>query len=525
MQITFPDLLLIFIYLIVVSLLGLKLSGKQKNINDYFLASHKISWWAVSLSIVATETSTLTFISIPAVAYLGNFTFLQIAIGYILGRILVAWKLLPAYFDGNISTVYELLQQRFGIRMRLFSAGVFQITRLLADGVRLFATSIPLHLITGWDYSVCILIIAFFTIIYTLIGGIKAVIWIDVTQIFIYIFGAVLTIFVLKDILPNGLPAALNNLEALGKFKVINFGFEKSVAFFFQTNYTFFAGLIGGAFLSMASHGTDQLIVQRLLCCNSLKDAKKALVASGFIVFFQFALFLFIGSLLYVHFENASLLPDSIFPKFIIESLPTGITGLIIAGIFAAAMSTLSSSINSLASSTHFDFLKNFNKKSPLSEINTSRLISLIWGLVLAGTAMAFRNPQNPVVELGLAIASYTYGGLLGVFLLSNNKEKLNEDFAITTLWAALFLMLWIIGPKSQILVPLVLLLVILGIGFLKYLNRISKMFIIFWGIAVGLAFILIESPQIAWPWYVPTGTIITVVVGNVLFRIGKKVG
>ena len=525
MQFAFLDLLIIFLYLLAVTLLGLKLGGKQNSARTYFLGSRNISWWAVSLSIVATETSTLTFISIPAVAYLGDFAFLQIAIGYIIGRTVVALKLLPSYFQGNISTVYDLMQQKYGIKMRLFSAGLFQITRLLADGVRLFATSIPLHLITGWDYSVCILLIAFFTIIYTLIGGIKAVIWIDVTQIFIYISGAILAIFVLKNLLPGGLSGAIVELENLDKFKLINFGFDLSITSFFQTNYTFFAGLIGGAFLSMASHGTDHLIVQRLLCCKSLEDAQKALVVSGFVVFFQFALFLFIGSLLFIHFENANLLPDSIFTKFIIESLPSGISGIIIAGIFAAAMSTLSSSVNSLASSTHFDFLTNFTKKSPLSEINTSRLISLIWGIILAGTAMVFRNPQNPIVELGLAIASYTYGGLLGVFLLSNSKEKLSEHVAITALWAALFFMLWIIGPKPQILYPLLSVLMLLGIFFIKILQPVSKAFIIIWMITVGLAFLFVGSPQIAWPWFVPAGTVITIKTGKTLQWVEKRIG
>ena len=522
MQISIPDFIIIVVYLITVALLGLKLSGKQKTVTDYFLASHKISWWAVSLSVVATETSTLTFISVPAIAYLGDFSFLQIAFGYILGRSVVALVLVPAYFQGDISTAYELLQQKYGKRMQLFGAVLFQITRLLADGIRLFATSIPLHILTGWDYSICIFIIAIFTIAYTLVGGIKAVIWVDVTQIFIYIGGAIVAVFVLSSVLPEGISGALTDLNELDKLKIINLGFDGTFFSFWKINYTFFAGLIGGAFLTMASHGTDQLIVQRLLCCRKKGGAQKALILSGILVLAQFALFLFIGALLYVHFKGAEMVPDTIFPRFILESLPVGIKGLIIAGIFAAAMSTLSSSINALASSSHLDFLRYFKLKNvDTSNIKTSRILSLLWGVVLSGVALFFRNPSNPIVELGLAIASYTYGGMLGIFLLSLLRKDIKENIALITLWSTLLIMVWFIGPILQIKIALLSLLFLLGLYLAIIIKtNFEKLFLILWMIGIGLLLWLVKSPQIAWPWYVPFGVLNTILVGHILHFI-----
>jgi solute:Na+ symporter, SSS family len=525
MQTSIPDFIIIVFYLIAVTLLGLKLSGKQNSVNDYFLGARNISWWAVCLSVVATETSTLTFISIPAVAYLGDFTFLQLAMGYILGRTFVAWKLLPAYFEGKLSTVYELLQQKYGTKMRLFTAGLFQITRLLADGVRLFATSIPLHLLTGWDYSICIILLTIFTIIYTLFGGIKAVIWVDVTQTFVYIGGAIIALIILKTLLPEGITGGLVELKELDKLRVLNLGFDGTFFSFWRTSYTFFAGLLGGAFLSMASHGTDHLIVQRLLCCKSLRDAQKALVFSGFLVFLQFSLFLFIGSLLYIHFNGAEMVPDTIFPRFILEYLPVGIKGIIIAGIFAAAMSTLSSSINALAASSHFDFLSNLKKRKTVTPgLHTPRILSFAWGTILAATALFFRNPSNPVVELGLAIASYTYGGVLGVFLLSIKKSEIRENTALVSLWSTLAIMVWFIGPKIQILIPLVGPLFLLGLYFVySTKSNLEKIFIVVWMIGVGILLWFVKSPQIAWPWYVPFGVLNTIMVGNLLHLVSHS--
>lgn len=518
------DLWIVFLYIVFVTAIGVRLGRNNKSASDYFLASQRVPWWAACLSIVATETSTLTFVSVPAVAYLGNLSFLQISLGYIIGRAFVAFYLLPKYFAGKLHTSYELMQNHYGLRIRRFTAALFQVTRLLADGVRLFATSIPLHLLTGWDYGICIGIIAFFTIIYTLTGGIKAVIWVDVIQTFIYIGGALVSLILLLRLLPDGLGASLRSLFDAGKLKIFETGFSGSTPFF-QINYTLFSGLIGGAFLSMASHGTDHLIVQRLLCCNRKIDAQKALIASGIFVFLQFALFLFIGSLLYIYLEGAEMVADTIFPRFILGSLPPGVKGFIIAAIFAAAMSTLSSSINSLAASTHFDFFTNpVNRPTKLAELQASRLFSFLWGIILAGTAMLFRNPQDPVVELGLAIASYTYGGILGIFLLALKKSKLPEQHALFVLWASLIMMVWIIGPPTIIWLPLVSLLTIVA-GSLIAFSAGTTLRIVFllWTGMVVILLGFVESPQIAWPWYVPAGSLMTIIMGKLALRYGKS--
>jgi SSS family solute:Na+ symporter len=411
---------ILFGYLIGVTVLGSWFGKFQKDTRDYFLGDRNLPWSAVCFSVVATETSTLTFISIPGVAYLTNLNFLQLTFGYLIGRIIISFVFLPAYYKGELSTAYEFLGNRFGLRMRNFSSVIFQITRLLADGVRLFATAIPLSVITGWSYPVSIAIIGILTIIYTYFGGIRAVVWIDVIQMVIYLGGAIIAGIFLLNNLPGGWQDMIAVARPENKFQLFNFSFGSSWKEFFTGGYNFITSIIGGMFLSMASHGTDQLIVQRLLTCNNLKNSQKALITSGVLVIFQFALFLVLGLMLYAFFQGQSVgqgsgfvtSSDEIFPKFIVEALPAGLSGIIIAGVFAAAMSTLSGSLNSLASSSMLDIYKSrFGKNNtPQKDLFISRIITTIWGIVFIGGAMLFKDKNNPVVELGLAIASFTYG-------------------------------------------------------------------------------------------------------------------
>ncbi len=424
------DYVIISIYLILIALIGFLSGGKQKTTKDYFLGADKVPWWAVTFSIVAAETSTLTFISIPGLAYLTNLHFLQLAFGFIIGRIIVAVVLLPQYFKGELTTAYSFLGKRFGEKTRSLSSFVFLFTRLLADGVRLFATAIPLKLLLGIDYPIAILIIAFITLIYTITGGVRGIIWVDVVQMTVYIGGALISLYFLFDVfLPNGFSSLMATDTLKAKFDIFNFG---SLSTFFSDPYTLYGGIIGGAFLSMASHGTDQLIVQRLLATKSLASAKKAVIASGIAVFFQFALFLLIGIALYAFYGQTNIRSDEIFPKFIIENLPTGVTGIIIAGLFAAAMSTLAGSISSLSSSVFYDLIPNlFKKSSEQMNLKFSRYLTLLWAILLVFTAIFFMNTSQTVVELALSIASFTYGGLLGTFLLGILNKRINEKFAI----------------------------------------------------------------------------------------------
>ncbi len=446
------DFLVLIIYLMVVAFIGSFSGGKQKNSTDYFVGDRHVPWWAITFSIVATETSTLTFISIPGLAYVSNLNFLQITIGYLIGRIVISFLFLPAYAKGNLKTAYAMLSDRFGEHTRNFASSVFLFTQAIGGGVRLFATAIPLavilknfSLLTTFSnfqiYILSILIITSITLIYTFFGGIKGVIWVDVLQMGIYIGGAVIAMIIILNALPNGLLDISKFAESTNKFDVINFGFDQGIKGFFNEPYTLIGSLIGGCFLSMASHGTDQLIVQRLLTAKNLKDSRKALISSGVIVIFQFALFLFVGLLLFAFYKG--IMPgeagapftkqDEIFPHFIVNNLPTGVRGLILAGLFAAAMSTLAGSISSLSSSTMLDLYKPYLGKnnSIKKDLFISRMITIGWGVGLSFIAILFIGILQSVVEIALSIASVTYGGLLGTFILGAVFVKVKQKSAI----------------------------------------------------------------------------------------------
>ncbi len=473
------DYIVLVIYLIAVAFFGLKASGKQSSTRDYFLGGDGIPWWAVLFSVVATETSTLTFISIPAVAYGGNLTFLQITIGYLIGRVLVALYFLPKYFDGEMYTAYQFLDKRFGRSMRIATSATFMITRLLADGVRLFATAIPLAIIlrlggafVAWTdlelYLLSITVIAVITLFYTFFGGIKAVVWMDVVQLGVYLFGAGIALFILLYQLPEGWQTVSEFAASDNKTQIIRWGFDLPFKEFIAQPYTILTAVVGGAVFSLASHGTDQLLVQRLLASGSLKSAQKALIGSGFVVIFQFALFLVIGLMLYAFYSAQSpealglATNDEIFAMFIVEQLPAGISGLIVAALFAAAMSSLSSSLNSLASASTFDLIKPLSKKtiSQDQELKISRIVTLIWGGILTGSAILFAilqlnaGERPTVVELGLGIASYTYGGLLGAFGLGILFKSPNSKDAMLGFFVGLTSLLFMVQGPIQNFLP-----------------------------------------------------------------------
>ncbi len=415
MGLTLIDLLVIILYLLLCVVIGIKAGGRPTDSTSYFKTDGKVPWWAVSLSVVATETSMLTVISIPAVAYLGSFVFLQIVFGYVLGRIVVAWLILPSYFKGEQKTAYTFFKERFGPGFQRLISIVFLVTRLLADGVRLFAAAIPIKVITGLDYPVSISIIAALTLAYTYYGGLKSVIWIDVLQLAVYTFGGAFVIWFAGTHIVDPL---IPTLADAGKLSVIVW--PESLSFVFTEPYNIIGAVLGGMFLSMASHGVDHLMVQRLLACGELRKAQTAIVTSGFLVLIQFVLFLFVGMAIYGYYNGLSIAElgltqaDEVLLKFINEEIPVGIAGLLIAGLFAAAMSTLSSSLSALSSSTLFDV---FPKLSEMpNSMKISRGFTLMWTLVFILFAISFTSTENPVIELGLAIAGFTYGGLLGAF-------------------------------------------------------------------------------------------------------------
>ena len=474
------DLAVIIVYFLVTLGLGLWFSRSQRSSSDYFLGARDLPAWGVLLSIVATETSAVTVISIPGVGARGDLTFLQLPIGYLVGRIGVALWLLPGYFRGDQDTAYARLEHRFGATTRRLLSIVFLVTRFLGDGVRVFAGSIPLALLTGWSVPTSILVLGVVTLVYTWAGGIKAVIWADVVQWLVYVSGGLVTLYTAWQ-LAGGPAHALSLAQAAGKLRVFDFHVNLT------TPYTFLGGLIGGALLSGASHGTDQLIVQRLLATRSLRDARRALVGSGVVIIFQFLLFLMIGIAIW----SAGLAPDAmasdrIFASFVLHSLPPGIAGLLIAGVLAASMGTHSSSISAMSSSLTYDLYASFTGTTDSAKLlRVGKAMSLVWGIALLGAALAFNSlsagSNTPVVVLALSIASVTYGALLGTYILAGADARVTGPDVIR-------------GAAATVVVMTVTI-------FASHLA------------AAGFIF-LAPLGRLAWPWYVPMGTAITLIVG-----------
>jgi SSS family solute:Na+ symporter len=423
------DLAIIAVYLVGITLFGIRFRKKQRTLRDYFLAGRDIPWWAIALSIVAAETSTLTIISIPGLAYDTNLTFLQVVMGYVVGRILISFVLLPHYFKGDLYTAYQLIEKRFGPNLRTLTSGLFLLTRAAAEGVRVYAVSIVVSIALGTAELTSIAIITVLTLIYTFEGGLAAVIWTDVVQTAIYVGGTIVGVFTVLHFVPGGW-AHIHQIAAAGdKFRVLDF-----TATFWKP-YTFWAGLLGGSFFTLASHGTDQLIVQRLLAARGYRQSATALISSGVIVLLQFALFLMVGVMLFAYYLSPSKTfgtPDRIYPTFIVSRMPHGVSGLLIAAILAAAMSNLSAALNSLSSSTVLDFY--FRLRPETDEhrrLRVSRLATVFWACVLFVLAILCLHRIPSVVEVGLQIASIAYGALLGVFLLGVLTRRATESGAM----------------------------------------------------------------------------------------------
>jgi SSS family transporter len=446
------DLVVIVLYLAGVTLFGMRFRGGQKTLKGYFLADNAVPWWAISLSIVAAETSTLTVISVPGLAYDKNFCFLQLVIGYLIGRVVVSFVLIPQYFRGELLTAYQLIERRFGQRLRALTAGVFLATRAAAEGVRVFAVAIVVRVAMGAllagvsDFQrdlVAIAIVTVLTLMYTIKGGLKAAIWTDVMQQTVYVTGTIVALFTILHLVPGGWTTIHQVAGQAGKFQVFDFTLNST------TTYTLWSGIIGGAFLTTASHGTDQLIVQRLLAARSQRQAQTALLTSGVVIFFQFSLFLMIGAMLFVFYrffppQAAFSRTDTIFPVFIVSRMPRGISGLLIAAILAAAMSNLSAALNSLSSTAIVDFYIRLRPdSSEKRRIWLSRAAMVGWALVLFVLALVARHGGR-VIEVGLTIASVAYGGMLGVFLLGVLTRRASENGAMIGMICGLALNLYL---------------------------------------------------------------------------------
>ncbi len=421
------DLAIIILFLVGNTLFGLWHGKSNKNSNDYFLGNHNLPWIVAMLSIVASETSVLTFVSVPGLAYRGDWSFLQLAMGYIIGRILVSAILLPMYFKHGVSSIYEIIGIRFGTGMQKVAALVFLVTRTLGDAIRFLAAGVVVQVVTGWSLPLSVMIIGIVTLVYTLSGGIKAVVWLESFQFSLYLLGGVLSIVFLLHSIDKGLPEILTSLSSSGKLNIIN-----TDPHFLTNPLTFFSAVIGGILLSLSSHGVDYMMVQRVLGCKNLSLARKAMIGSGFFVFFQFSVFLLAGSLISVFMHGVPMEKDREFAFFIVHHLPAGLKGLLIAGVLSAAMSTHSSAINALASSTVNDIL------GGTASLGFSRSISFIWAIVLIIIALMFDAGNKAIVMVGLEIASFTNGGLLGLFLVSKSKRNFHSASLATGLVASM---------------------------------------------------------------------------------------
>lgn len=457
------DLTIIFGYLVGIVLFGAWFGRKQKTTSDYFLGDRSVPWWAVAASIVATETSTITFISVPGIAFArgGNFQFLQLVFGYILGRIVIAVLFIPSYFRGELLTVYQLLDRRFGGKIKVLAASLFVIMRNIADGIRLLLTAIVLAAVyTSFQPTAnaetiiiaSIVLIGLAMIIFTYFGGMEAVIWVEVIQLGIYIVGAIAAAVILINSIEGGLAAAIATAGQYGKFSLFDFAFD----FTFTKTFSFWAGLIGGCFLTMSTHGTDQYLVQRYLCTDRPKRAAAALLTSGAIVLGQFIGFLFIGVLLFAFYHpftdpayttaTATAFPftggDRVFPDFITRHMPPGLSGLVVAAIFAAAMS---SSLNAIAATAMNDLYKPLRRsRSDKHYFKVSHLLTLLWGVVQIAVALILRNKNRSALDLALSIASLINGPILGVFLVGVLLRRVSQAPALIGMVVSLATMLYI---------------------------------------------------------------------------------
>jgi SSS family transporter len=425
------DLAVIAVYVTGCATLGTWLGARSQGLKGYFLAENNVPAWAVMISIVATETSTATFLSVPGVAYRGDFTYLQLAFGYIVGRVVVATVLLPAYFRGEIFTAYQLLQDRFGGPTRTTASVLFLVGRSLGDGLRLFLAATVLQHLTGWSTGTAIVSVAAITVVYTFIGGLRAVIWTDVIQFSVYIAGAVVALLILVSKLPRGWSELFQTAHAGDKLRLLDFSLTLTRPF------TFWAGLFGGMVLNTATHGADQMMVQRYLSARSQRQAAGALMASGFVILAQFTLFLFIGVSLWVFYgvfppSGATISSDETFTYFIVHYLPTGVLGLVIAAIFSAAMGTLAGSLNASASTIVNDLYRPFTGQSEERHLlRVSRVMTVVWGCVLTAVAFGARRLEDNVVNNALAIASFVSGILLGLFLLGILTRRVGQSAAL----------------------------------------------------------------------------------------------
>lgn len=479
------DLVIIVAYLAGVVAIGFWCRKRQKTTRHYFLAGRQLPWWAISGSIVATETSAITFISVPGLVYArgGNFTFLQLVFGYLIGRVVICLVFIPSYFRRNLLTIYELLQSRFGGSVRSLAASLFIVMRTIADGVRLLLTSVVMSSVwhafrpetdIATAAAISVICIGGVMLLFTTVGGMEAVVWTEIVHVGVYIIGAAAAIVILTHAIDGGLSGAIAAGRAASKFRLFDFAPDLT------RPYGFWAGVIGGSFLNMSTHGTDQYMVQRYLCTTSPRKAQVALLVSGLVILVQFTVFLFIGVLLFAYYQPSALAgyatgpaaapfraPDQVFPDFIVHHVPSGLSGLLVAAVLAAATSP---SVNSIAATAVSDLYRPLVRdRADTHYLRVSRVLTIVAGMAQIGVALALQGQARSAVDTALGVASLINGPILGVFLLGTLKR----------------------AGKTGALI----------------------------GMCAGIAAVMTiyTATHVAWPWYTVIGSLTTFAVGSIL--------
>ncbi len=457
LQAQWLDVAVLVAYLASAIGIGLWFSGKSKDLEAYLLGDRNLPWWAILGSIVATETSTATVLSVPGKAYgPDGMKFLQLAFGYLIGRTVIVRVLLPLYFQGKLFTAYQVLDRRFGGLMKRAASLLFLVTRNLGDGLRLFLAALVLQKVAGLPFVPSVIAMGLVTIVYTFFGGMRSVVWNDCVQFVVYVVGGIAAVFVIAANIPGGWTEVLNYAREHDKLQVFDWRFTLGYP------YTFWAGLIGGAVLTIGTHGTDHMMVQRYLSARSQADAGRAILTSGLVVLLQFALFLFIGVELAAYYSRqpevlahweqlksaGQWTTDDVFPHFLVNHFPknVGLIGLMLAAILAAAMSTLSSSLNSSASALVNDFYISWRKEPATPEhlFGVTRGLTIVFGLIQIGIGIWARQLDKAVVDNALAIAGFAAGLLLGVFSLGVLTKRVGQTAALTGAAVGLAVLLFI---------------------------------------------------------------------------------
>lgn len=481
MRLSGIDFTILILYFCSLGTVGYIFGRRERDTEDFFLGGRKIPWLAVCFSILATELSALTFIGVPADSFRADHAYIQFAFGSMLGRLGIALLFMPAFYRGKVTTVYEYLVQRFGTGTRNTATLFFFVTRLLASGVRLFGASIAVSVVTGWPIIPCIGIMALVAMAYTSLGGIKAVVWTDVLQITVFLGGALLAAIYLLTKIPGGWEGVTSVAGPLGKLRAFDLGIS------LNNPRILLVGLVNGCIQTFAALGTDQDLAQRMLTTKRTREAQKSIVLTGIIDFPLVMLFLSIGTLLFVFYHffpdpNIPAQTDRIFPFFIMTQLPVGLRGLLIAGVLAAAMSSTDSALGALSSSAVVDVYKPYIRKKATEKhyLRASRWFVVLFCVILVAIAIACRNVEG-VLWLGLRIVGFTYGGMLGVFLLG------------------------VLAKRG---------------------SNLGNIIAMFTSVPLTVAIFKLEQHlHISWPWIIVIGMLWTFVLGYTLDGLGKPGG